>query len=297
MNKNVVNVALSKTIKYIFILVLISIIVSYLTLEIAMNVKYATDGILFNNYDLIPKHINSVLNGNYIHDLIVFTIVLILLNFLYMIVNYIRDRITTKFKLKINFNLKNELYKHTLNLEYKSYISYEKTEIIQRINEDAEVYSEFFNSQFNLILDIIFLSIFIITESIELNLIIAIYIFITIVVMLIFSFGYMKKLNKNIEELVYKRKKLLNAALINVGNFKLIRMFNKQKEEIDNYNKLNNEYTKTDTDFIKLVLFYEIINDHITYLKNPIIYMLGGIAVIGRKDDNWSINCLNKFVR
>ena len=40
-----------------------------------------------------------------------------------------------------------------------------KAELIQRINEDADVYSKFFNSQFNVILDIVFLSIFIISEG------------------------------------------------------------------------------------------------------------------------------------
>lgn len=297
MNKNVINVALSKTLKYIFILIVISMIISYITIQIALNIKYAVDGVLFNNYDMIPKYISSILKSNYIYNLSVFAIIIVSLNFMYMILNYIRDRITTKFKLKINCNLKNKLYAHTLNLEYKNYISYEKEEIIQRINEDAEVYSEFFNSQFNLILDIIFLSIFIITESIELNFIIALYIFTTIVIMLLFAFWYLKKLNKSIEELIYRRKKILKSALINVSNFKLIRMFNKQKEEINNYSKLNNEYTKTDINFIKLVLFYEIINDHITYLNSPIIYMIGGIAVISRENDNGRIRSFNNIIR
>lgn len=283
MKRNVLNIALSKTKKYIILLILLSISISYLTLEIARNIKYVIDGILCNNYEMIPKYIKYILNDNYMHNLLVFALIIILLNFINMFINYLRDRITTKFKLTITSNLKLTLYKHILNLEYKSYKSYEKTEIIQRINEDADIYARFFNNQFNLILDIIFLSIFIIKESIILNSAIATYILVTIIIMILFSMWYFNKLNKNIEEVINKRKELLKTTIINVNNFKFIRMLNKQKEEKEKYRRLNEEYTKSDIKLVKLILFYEIINDHISYLDGPIIYMLGGIAIIKNK--------------
>lgn len=290
--KNVLNIALSKTKKYIILLILLSITISYLTIEIAINIKYAIDGILCNNYEMIPRYIKVILKNNYMHDLLIFALIIILLNFINMIINYLRDRVTTKFKLRITSNLKLTLFKHILNLEYKSYNSYEKEEIMQRINEDAEIYAKFFNNQFNLILDIIFLSIFIIKESMILNSSISIYILITIISMILFSLWYFKKLNKTIEEVIRKRKKLLKNTIINVNNFKFIRMLNKQKEEKEKYKKLNDEYTETDIKLVKLILFYEIINDHISYLDAPIIYMLGGIAIIKKKMTIGSLSAL-----
>ena len=283
MKRKVLNIALAKTKKYIIILILSSIFFSYITLKIAENLEYAIDGILFNNYDIIPEYTRNILNHNYVHDLLVFAIIIILLNFVNMIVNYIRDRVTTKFQLKININLKSTLYNHVLNLEYKSYYFYDKTEIIQRINEDADVYSKFFNNQFNIILDIIFLSIFIFKESVNLNIIITFYIGITIIIMLLFSLWYFKKLNKTIGELIISKKELLRDTTINVNNFKFIRMLNKQKDEKERYKQLNDNVANTDIKLVKLILFYEIINDHITYLKDPIIYLIGGIAVIKQK--------------
>ena len=207
--RNVVNISLKNTKKYIILLIILSMIISYITLQTSLNIKYAIDGILFNDYTDIPEYIKLILKSNYIYDLLVISVIIIFLNFLYILLNYLRNRLTTKFKLKININLKIALYKHLLNLEYESYNLYDKAEIMQRINEDADVYSKFFNSQFNLILDILFLSIFIIKTGIELNLVISMYIFFTIIVMLIFSLWYFKKLNKSIESLVIKRKKLL----------------------------------------------------------------------------------------
>lgn len=283
MNKNIVKISLKNTIIYIVLLILLSMSISYLTFLISMNVKYAIDGVLFNNYNEIPTYLNKLFKHNYISDLFIIAIIIIILNLLEKLLNFFRNRITTKFKLKININLKSALYKHVLNLEYDSYNSYDKMEMMQRINEDADVYSNFFNSQFNIILDIVFLSIFIINKGIQLNIPLSIYIFSTIMIMMLFSVWYYKKMNIKIENMIVKRKELLNTTINNINNFKFIRMFNKQKEEKEKYKKLNDDYCKKEVSFIKLVLFYDIILEHLTYLKSPIIYMIGGIAIINGK--------------
>jgi ABC-type multidrug transport system fused ATPase/permease subunit len=110
--------------------------------------------------------------------------------------------------------------------------------------------------------------------------------------MIIFSLWYFKKLGISIENMISKRKQLLNATINNINNFKFIRMFNKQKDEKQNYKILNGDCCNEEVKFIKLVLFYDIILEHLTYLKTPIIYMLGGIAIIKRKDDNGISSCI-----
>ena len=89
-----------------------------------------------------------------------------------------------------------------------------------------------------------------------------------------------KRLDVQVGECIESRKKLLGKTMLNLNNFKLIRMLNKQEEEKEKYKKLNKECTQSNIKLIKLILFYEIISDHITYLKTPIIFMVGGIAVI-----------------
>ena len=108
--------------------------------------------------------------------------------------------------------------------------------------------------------------------------------------MILFSTWYFKKLNISIENLIMKRKQLLKATIRNINNYRFIRMFNKQKEENNNYKILNDNYCNQEVKFIKLVLFYDIILEHLTYLKSPIIYMIGGISIINRRNDNGVIN-------
>lgn len=279
-SKSIVKTALKGTIMRFFTLILLSIAISYLTYLISMNIKYAIDGVLFSNYNEIPIYINKIMKHNYIFDLLIISIIIICLNLIEKLLNYFRKRITTKFELKINTNLKSSLYKHVLNLEYESYNSYDKIEMMQRINEDSEVYANFFKEQFNVILDIIFLTVFILDEGITLNRAISTYILLGVIVMLLFSLWYFKNLGIRIENMIIKRKKLLNLTINNISNFKFIRMFNKQKEENDNYKILNDDYCREENIFIKLVLFYEIILEHLAHLSSPIIYIIGGIAII-----------------
>lgn len=295
--KSITKIALSNTIIYLIFLFFLSISISYIGVQISLCVKYAVDGIIFNNYNDIPVFINQILKHDFMYDILIIAIIIIIFNFSQKLLNYFRDRITTKFKLKINTNLKQKLYKHILNLEYESYNSYDKEEIIQRINEDADVYSNFFNTQFNVILDIIFFSIFIINESVELNWKISIYIILSIIVMLLFSIWYYRKLNKCITNMIIKRKDLLKATIRNINNYKFIRIFNKQKYEMENYKTINNDYTNSEIKFIKLVLYYDILLEHLAYLRSPIIYVIGGIDIIRRTNDIRGVNCFAFFCR
>lgn len=280
MKKNVITIGLKGTSKYIAFLLILSISFSYLTLQTAKYIKYAIDSVICNNYEILPTFLKQILSNNNVQDLLIISVIIIIINLILMIINYLRNITASKFKLKINNNVKSELYKHTLNLEYKSYNSYDKTEILQRITEDSDVYSDFFHNQFNMIIDIIFLSIFIITETINLNIAITVYFSITFIVLISFSIWYLKKLNTEVEKCVKRRKKLLEVTMLNLNNFKIIRMLNKQKEEIEKYQTLNKECTNSNVRLIKLILFYEIMSDHITYLKTPVIFVIGGIAVI-----------------
>jgi len=280
MKNNIITIGLKGTKKHIFLLLILSILFSYLTLQIAIYVKYAIDNVICNDYNSLPKFLEKLLTKNYLWDLLIISGIIIIINLIIMFITYLRKIITSKFKLKINANVKLTLFKHTLNLEYKSYNSYDKTEILQRITEDADIFSNFFEKQFNMIIDILFLSIFIITESVTLNLLITIYFALTFIVMLLFSIWYLKRLDKGIEECIKKRKKLLGATILNLNNIKLIRMLNKQELEKERYSKLNENNTNCNVKLIKLILFYEILSDHITYLRTPIIFIIGGISVI-----------------
>lgn len=141
-------------------------------------------------------------------------------------------------------------------------------------------YANFYKVQFNLILDIVSLSFFIVTQGIFLSTSVTIFLVITITIMLLFALWYYRNMTEILENMILKKKKLLGATINNINQFKFVRIYNRQKEEIQKYERLNKEYTKEDIRFVKFILFFEIISEHITYLSDPIICLLGGISII-----------------
>ena len=67
-------------------------------------------------------------------------------------------------------------------------------------------YANFYKVQFNLILDILSLSLFIVSQSIFLSISITIYLMVTIAIMLIFAFWYYRKMTKILEKVITKKK-------------------------------------------------------------------------------------------
>lgn len=266
--------------RHILLLVVLSGILAYCSLLIPMYISYAIDGILFQQTEQIPHYWHSILEMDKIKGLMVWSIMMISITIIIAFTNYVRERITTKVTLKISSNLKKILYSHILKLNYKSYQSYSKVEMLQRVNEDAEQYANFYKVQFNLILDIISLSFFIVINGIALSVSITIYLLVTIVIMLIFALWYYRKMMPILEKVIQKKKKLLGVTIDNINQFKLVRIYNRQQEEIRKYKRVNRDYTKEDLKFIGFILFYDIISEHITYLSAPIIFLLGGISIM-----------------
>lgn len=266
--------------RYIIILIILSCIYAYFSLQTAIYISYLIDGLLFHNNSHIPNYLNQIIGKDTLKGMLILSVIIIGLNGIVGIVQYIRQRVATTFTLKVSSNIKKKLYAHILNLSYQSYQSCHKVEMLQRANEDAQEYAKFYKVQFNLILDIVSLSFFVISQSMVFNTSITIYLMITIVIMLLFAIWYARAITPILEKVILKKKKMLGAIINNVNQFKFIKIYNRQKQEIQKFKQWNEDYTKEEIRFIKLVLFYEITSEHITYLRNPIIYLLGGIAIM-----------------
>ena len=75
MKTNIIKIALKDTVIYLILLVLLSVIITYITIQISLFVKYGIDGILFSNYTDIPKYINTIFTHNYKNDLLIIAII------------------------------------------------------------------------------------------------------------------------------------------------------------------------------------------------------------------------------
>lgn len=160
--KNMKNNFFNRTLKgskfYIVLILILSAIYSRLLVYIPMFIQYALDGVIMENESVIPTLIRSLFYSNdKIAKIIVLVLVLIMLNILVFIVNYLKSKINTRFNLIINRNVKALVLEHIPKINYMQFSNINKSNVIQRVNNDATIYSEFFNSQINLFFDTILL--------------------------------------------------------------------------------------------------------------------------------------------
>lgn len=284
--------------KYLIIIPIFSAIISFFTIQVPLYIGYATDGVLYNKKEVLPWYIQYFWKNNqFLYNLIILVISLIITNLIIGIFTYLRDIVSKNFDLHINKTLRMEIFKHIESLEYQTYYNYDKEEMLQRIKDDSTTYSNFFHTNLNLLLDTVFVFIFILKASIELNKTITVYILISVIILILFGLWYFKKMECKIEKMIIDNRKSLAKTIYAVTNFKMIRMLNKQKEEKEEYHKLNKEHTKSCNDFINLVLFHEIITDYIKEFATPIILMIGGVLVMKGELTLGSVIVLINFAR
>lgn len=303
--KKVINTAINGAKRYMFGILICSLVTSFFAIHLTKYISYIIDGVIKQTMDLPPYIKRSFFIDSTEGKLFVLVIYMILLVLIISIANYIKNIFNTKFRLTMNKNLKSELLNHATYLEYKEYIKYGKSQILQRIGSDSNNFIEFVSSKYNLILDSLFTLIFSIYEITNLNIIISISIMCIVFIIAIMSIIYFKLtkpiVNKNIE----LHEKLISTTMNAIYNPKMIKIFNREEKEIENFNKISEKYRKNDKKLIDYLIYYELIASGIRKLKNPIIFLICGLLIVNGKMNigalvvlmSYSTNLLNYIVQ
>lgn len=242
MKNSFLNRTLKGTKFYIVLTLILSAIYSRLLVYIPMFIQYALDGIIMEDESVIPILIRKLFySDNKISKIVILVFVLILVNVLVFIVNYLKSKINTKFNLKINRNVKEIILKHIPQIEYMQFSSIDKSNVIQRVNNDATTYSEFFNSQINLFFDTIFIIIFAVAQTLKLNSTIGLFIGIICCLIVLLSIWYFKVSKPLVEDIVEMNREVINKTTIGIEESKMLKIFNRRDKEIEDFSKMNSE--------------------------------------------------------
>ncbi len=281
MKNSFLNRTLKGTKFYIVLTLILSAIYSRLLVLIPMFIQYALDGIIMGDENVIPTLIRKLFySDSKISKIIILVLVLILVNVLVFIVNYLKSKINTKFNLKINKNVKEIILKHIPKIEYMQYSSIDKSNVIQRVNNDATTYSEFFNSQINLFFDTIFVIIFAVAQTLKLNSTIGLFIGIICCLIVLLSIWYFKISKQLVEDIVDMNKEVINKTTIGIEESKMLKIFNRKDKEIEDFSKMNSEYKRKDIKLAKIKVLYGIGTHTLRNFKEPFILLWGGILVV-----------------
>lgn len=281
MKKSFFSKTLKGTKKYILLTLVLSAIYSRLLVYVPMFIQYALDGIILGDESVIPYFIKMLFySEDKISKIIVLILSLVFLNINIFIVNYIKLKVTTLFNLKINRNVKLTILEHIPKLQYLEFSKIDKSNVIQRVNKDATIYSEFFNSQVILIFDTIFVVIFALEQTLELNVTVGIFITIIFFIIVILSIVFFKISRQLVEDIVEMNKEIINKTTVSAQEPKMLKIFNRQEKEIGEFSKINKECQKKEMKFAKLRATYVITVHSLRNFKEPFILLWGGILVV-----------------
>ncbi len=281
MKNSFLNRTLKGTKFYIVLTLILSAIYSRLLVLIPMFIQYALDGIIIGDESVIPTLIRKLFySDSKISKIVILVFVLIIVNVLVFIVNYLKSKINTKFNLKINRNVKEIILKHIPKIEYMQFSSIDKSNVIQRVNNDAITYSEFFNSQINLFFDTIFIIIFAVAQTLKLNSTIGLFIGIICCLIVLLSIWYFKVSKPLVEDIVDMNREVINRTTIGIEESKMLKIFNRKDKEIEDFSKMNSEYKRKDIKLAKIKVLYGIGTHTLRNFKEPFILLWGGILVV-----------------
>ena len=281
MKNSFLNRTLKGTKFYIVLTLILSAIYSRLLVYIPMFIQYALDGIIMGDESVIPIFIRKLFYSNdKMSKIVILVYVLILVNILEFIVNYLKSKINTKFNLKINRNVKEIILDHIPKIEYMQFSSIDKSNVIQRVNNDASVYSEFFNSQINLFFDTFFIIIFAVAQTLKLNITIGLFVGIMCLLIVLLSIWYFKVSKPLVEDIVEMNREVINKTTIGIEESKMLKIFNRRDKEIEDFSKMNSEYKRKDIKLAKMKVLYGIGTHNLRNFKEPFILLWGGILVV-----------------
>lgn len=293
--KNVFNKSLKATKLYMFVILICSIISSFLTIYLTKFISFVIDGVIMKKM-VLPGYITKSFYSDDIKSkLIVLAMYMLIFIIIICISNYIKSMFNTKLRLRMNKNLKIELLNHTTYLEYGEYIKYGKSQILQRVSSDSNTFVDFITSKFNLVVDSIFILIFSMYEILNLNFIVSIVIGVIILIITIMSIVYLKVTKPIVKKNIDLHEDLISRTMNAVYNPKMIKIFNREKKEIDDFNNISDEYRKNDTKLIDYLIYYELIGTGMRRFKDPFIFLIGGLLIINGKMNIGSLMVLMTY--
>lgn len=293
--KKVLKTTLKGTKKVLTGIIICSLISSFLTIYLMKFISFVIDGVIMQK-KVLPEYITKSFYDNDIKSkLIIFAIYMFTFIIIICISNYIKSMFNTKLRLRMNKNLKIELLNHATYLEYGEYIKYGKSQILQRVSTDSNTFVDFITSKFNLVVDSIFILIFSMYEILNLNTIVSLIVGLIILSITIMSIIYLKATKPIVKKNIDLHENLISRTMNAIYNPKMIKIFNREKKEIEDFNNISDEYRKNDTKLIDYLIYYELIGTGMRKFKDPFIFLIGGLLIINGKMNIGSLMVLMTY--
>ncbi len=272
--------------KYLFIL-LLTVVVNILTLLSPLIIGYTTDELLSSknaSLTAFEQTLVTVLGGteNIKNNLWLLGAVLISIAAVIGILNYLKGKSAAHVSEHIAENLRNDLFKHLLNLPYSYFNKINTGDIIQRCTSDVDNIRMFFSSQLIEIIRIITLVIVALFYMLNFNVKLSIYSTFLLPFSFIFSLLFIKLFEGTFNNFEECEGHVNTTIQENVSGVRVVKAFNNQTYEIEKFSKVNENFNQALRKVLNAYAIFWSVSDLICMAQYVIAIVAG--AYFGYKN-------------
>ncbi len=244
----VFQIILENKVKY-FTILLFTVLVNVLTLVSPLIIGYTTDEVLGSENASLSSFelkLENVLGGaeNIQNNIWLLGVVLILIAAVIGILSYLKGKSAAQVSENISESLRNDLFKHLLDLPYSYFNKINTGDIIQRCTSDVDNIRMFFSNQLVEIVRIVTLVIVALLYMVKFNVKLSIYSTFLLPFAFIFSLVFIKLFESTFTHYEECEGEVNTTIQENVSGVRVVKAFNNQTYEIEKFSKVNENFNQ-----------------------------------------------------
>lgn len=264
---------------YVILFLIFSIISMYFITYLPIIISYGINNIIGNTdsiyvLDLITKNISDT--RIYLVDICV---ILLCVQGLICIFNYLKSRVKDKFIQEFQYNLKHRIFYHIQELTYTSFYNNSVADLVQKASTDINKLVNFIDRQLIFFVDLFLLIIFVGIRLLGIHYGFLILIFAISTMIVARSIWYFKKCSPFLNKMIDVSNEMYENLEDNYRNINFIKLNNLEEKSISEFNDIveeNKKYSRLkylyDDKYYSFVMCMSMLN-------KPLIFILGAILL------------------
>jgi ATP-binding cassette subfamily B protein len=215
----------------------------------------------------VDDHIN---NSNY-NGLLIISILLFASLLLQSVIQYFLTYYTQYLGQKTIFDLRMQIFRHIQNLALKFFDKTPIGRLVTRTNNDVESLNELFSSGIVMVFSDVFIIIWILAFMFFMDMPLTLVTLSVLPILIYGTFLFRRKVRDSYRDVRLHLARLNSYMQEHITGMNVIQIFNKQKDELNRFSKINSDYRQEN---IKSIFYYAIFYPGVEFLSSIAIGLI-----------------------
>ncbi len=263
----------------IILMVILTILVAIFTLLTPIIFSFIIDNILQS-----PSNKIDIFKGISQNQSLIYSAILVIaINLLLALFYYLRGKNNAILGESVVLDIRNDLYHHIQLLPYEFFVKSDSGELIQKCTNDVDMIQRVFSNQLSEMVYCIMIAGCAMCYLFYLNFNLALLAFVSIPIIFVFAIVFFTKMQKRFLASDDADARLVSKLQEAINGVRVVKAFNNEKYEIEQFDKRNSEYRVITFKMIKLLGLYYSVSDLLVYAQIILVVVFGIYAVLNQQ--------------